>query len=177
MIRAALMICALSAAALAQQPIDDLDGDGILLLPLDQLPRGPNDPAPEAEPLPDPFADEPRALIPETPPPTEENTYEYGQIVEAPKARLRGLDTLTNTVNDFEIGVGETLAFKRLVVTLESCRYPAGDITEEAFAFLTIRDRRDEAPRFSGWMLASSPALSALDHPRYDIWVLSCNTE
>ena len=29
---------------------------------------------------------------------------------------------------------------------------------------------------FSGWMFASSPALSALDHPVYDIWVLECKS-
>jgi len=28
---------------------------------------------------------------------------------------------------------------------------------------------------FSGWMLSSRPAISALDHPVYDIWVLGCN--
>ncbi|MCW8843320.1 MAG: DUF2155 domain-containing protein, partial [Rhodobacteraceae bacterium] len=33
-----------------------------------------------------------------------------------------------------------------------------------------------EAPLFQGWMIASSPALSALDHPRYDVWVLRCKT-
>ncbi|MGB0800115.1 MAG: DUF2155 domain-containing protein, partial [Planktomarina sp.] len=27
-----------------------------------------------------------------------------------------------------------------------------------------------------GWMVASSPALNALEHPRYDIWVLRCKT-
>jgi len=96
-------------------------------------------------------------------------------MVEAPKARLRGLDTLTNTVNDFEIEVGQTLAFKRLIVTLHTCRYPPSDPLSDALAFLEIRDRREVDPRFSGWMLASSPAFSALDHPRYDIWVLSCS--
>jgi hypothetical protein len=29
---------------------------------------------------------------------------------------------------------------------------------------------------FSGWMFASSPALSALQHPVYDIWVIDCET-
>ena len=28
--------------------------------------------------------------------------------------------------------------------------------------------------RFSGWMFASSPALSAMEHPVYDVWVLDC---
>ncbi len=98
-------------------------------------------------------------------------------MVDAPRARLRGLDTLTNTANDFEIAVGETLAFKRLIVTLEACRHPEGEVSAEAYAYLRIRDRREQEERFSGWMLASSPALSALDHPRYDVWVLSCSTD
>ncbi|MEM8870228.1 MAG: DUF2155 domain-containing protein [Pseudomonadota bacterium] len=98
-------------------------------------------------------------------------------LVDASKARLRGLDTLTNTVNDFEIAVGETLAFKRLVVTLEACRYPRGEQGAEAYAFLRIRDRREDQDRFVGWMLANSPALSALDHPRYDVWVISCSVD
>ena len=29
---------------------------------------------------------------------------------------------------------------------------------------------------FSGWMIASTPALSAMDHSRYDIWVMRCAT-
>ncbi len=190
--RAALAAAAICAAALpvaAQQDVD-LNDPGILTLPLDQLPSGPNDPQPgqqsdgqlpdgqqrpQPRALDDPFADEPRAQLPE--PPQNGTQVPQGVMVDAPKARLRGLDMLTNTVNDFEIRVGETLAFKRLIVTLEACRYPRGGISEEAYAYLRIRDRREDEDRFTGWMIASSPALSALDHPRYDIWVLSCNTE
>ncbi|MFT5180431.1 MAG: hypothetical protein ACI8S3_000304, partial [Alphaproteobacteria bacterium] len=29
-------------------------------------------------------------------------------------------------------------------------------------------------PLFSGWMFASSPALSALEHAVYDVWVVDC---
>ena len=112
-------------------------------------------------------------ITPEEPPASASESL--ASMIEAPKARLRGLDTLTNTVNDFEIEVGQTLAFKRLIVTLKTCRYPPDDPLSEALAFLVIQDRRDPEPRFSGWMLASSPAFSALDHPRYDIWVLSCS--
>lgn len=144
----------LPLAALAQQ--QDQNG-GITTFPLD-----------------DPFADVLKEGELDEPPVSDDPV---ANLVDAPKARLRGLDTLTNTVNDFEIRVGETLRFKRLIVRLEACRYPAGDLTEEAYAFLRIRDQRESLDRFSGWMIASSPALSALDHPRYDIWVLSCNTE
>jgi len=90
---------------------------------------------------------------------------------------LRGLDTITGTVGNFQISVGETLQFERLNITLEACRYPPGDIDRDAFALLAIQDIREDTPRFHGWMIASSPALAALDHPRYDIWVIGCVNE
>ncbi len=89
-------------------------------------------------------------------------------------AILRGLDRITGAVNNFSMAIGETLEFERLEITLEACRYPVGDINADAYALLKIRDIRNEEPSFYGWMIASSPALSALDHPRYDVWVLSC---
>lgn len=89
---------------------------------------------------------------------------------------LRALDTLTGVATDLEIAVGETLEFKRLVIHVQECRYPETNETADAFAYMTIWDIREEAPRFDGWMIASSPALSAMDHPRYDVWLLSCNT-
>ena len=92
-------------------------------------------------------------------------------------AILRGLDRITGAVNNFSMAVGETLEFERLEVTLEACRYPVGDINADAYALLKIRDIRNEDPSFYGWMFASSPALSALDHPRYDIWVLTCEVD
>jgi len=91
-------------------------------------------------------------------------------------ALLRGLDTLNGVTEDMEIRVGETVRFGHLEIRLEACRVPREAPQSDAYAFLTIRDIRDAEPRFSGWMFASSPALSALDHPRYDVWVLSCSS-
>ena len=104
--------------------------------------------------------------VEETPPPLSDI---------ADSATLRGLDRLNGTVEDIEIKVGDTIRYARLEITLNACRYPQGDINKDAFAELRIRDVREMDPRFNGWMFASSPALSALDHPRYDVWVLSCN--
>jgi len=92
-------------------------------------------------------------------------------------AILRGLDRITGAVNNFSMAVGETLEFERLEITLEACRYPVGDINADAYALLKIRDIRNQDPSFYGWMFATSPALSALDHPRYDVWVLTCESE
>lgn len=92
-------------------------------------------------------------------------------------AILRGLDRITGVVGDFAMETGETLQFERLEVTLEACRYPPNDVNKDAFALLKIRDIREDEDAFYGWMFASSPALSALDHPRYDIWVITCQIE
>ncbi|MCK5642809.1 MAG: DUF2155 domain-containing protein [Gammaproteobacteria bacterium] len=95
---------------------------------------------------------------------------------QAQTAVLRGLDRINGTVQNIVLLIGETVTYERLKITLIACRYPKGDINSDAFAQLSIRDIREDEPRFTGWMFASSPALSALDHPRYDVWVLSCKS-
>ncbi|MCC5984789.1 MAG: DUF2155 domain-containing protein [Rhodobacteraceae bacterium] len=98
------------------------------------------------------------------------------EVVAAHGAILRGLDKVAGTSRDLELRVGETVALGRLSVTLAECRYPPADPASEAFAWITVRDDAREQVLFDGWMIASSPALHALDHARYDVWVMSCIT-
>lgn len=96
------------------------------------------------------------------------------EFAEAEGGSLRFLDKLTSETGDVVLNRGQSAKFGRLVVSLESCRYPVNDPASDSEAFLTIVEETTGLGLFSGWMLASSPALSALDHPRYDVWVLSC---
>lgn len=91
-------------------------------------------------------------------------------------ADIRILDKLTGAVTDLEVSNGQTDNVGALSVTLGDCRYPAENVASEGYAALVIHYRAEVAPIFAGWMLASSPALNALDHPRYDVWVLRCIT-
>lgn len=95
---------------------------------------------------------------------------------EGSGALLRGLDKVSGQSRDLEIAAGGQVEFGHLSVTMSECRYPRGSINSNAYAHLTIRDDRAEEALFDGWMVASSPALSALDHPRYDIWVIRCRS-
>ncbi len=90
--------------------------------------------------------------------------------------RLKGLDKVSGEVNDIDLRVGETATVGRLEVRLSECRYPENNPSGEAYAWLDIRDTLREATVFQGWMIASSPALNALDHARYDVWVIRCTT-
>lgn len=89
---------------------------------------------------------------------------------------LRWLDKLTGETADIELALGQEAVSGRLTIRLDACRYPADNPASDAEAHLTIRDESAPDPVFDGWMVASSPALSALDHPRYDVWVLRCVT-
>jgi hypothetical protein len=93
-------------------------------------------------------------------------------------ARLRQLDKMTGQIVTFDIAVGETRDVARLKVKLDACRAPDDNDTHGTMAFLHIWDTKHVAdtPAFTGWMFAESPALSALDHPRYDLWVINCRT-
>ncbi|UWQ20859.1 DUF2155 domain-containing protein [Jannaschia sp. W003] len=89
-------------------------------------------------------------------------------------AVLRTLDRVSGDVIDVEMALGQTMAYGPLQVTLHECRYPSSNPSGDAFALLQVVDAGSVEELFAGWMVASAPALSALDHRRYDVWVLSC---
>lgn len=92
-------------------------------------------------------------------------------------AVLRGLDKITGRSKDLPIKLGESVTYGRLEIRLGECRYPASNPASDAYAQLVISDVLKQETVYSGWMIASSPALSALDDARYDIWVISCNND
>lgn len=91
--------------------------------------------------------------------------------------RLQGLDKVTARVSEVSARLGEETRFGTLAITPQACLTAPPTETPESAAFLVIRDvgpAGDGQTVFSGWMFASSPALSALEHPVYDVWVMAC---
>jgi len=97
------------------------------------------------------------------------------EVTRGTGAVMRVLDKLTGDARDVELSDGGAAPMGRLQLELAECRYPEGNPSGNAYAFVTVRDF-DGMPIFAGWMIASSPALSALDHARYDVWVMRCKT-
>ena len=97
-------------------------------------------------------------------------------IAQAPGGVVRWLDKVSGDLADIDLARGQTVVKGRLTIQLDECRYPAADPASNAYAHLTVIDSLSDTPVFSGWMIASSPALSAMDHPRYDVWILRCDT-
>ncbi|MEX1036832.1 MAG: DUF2155 domain-containing protein [Sneathiella sp.] len=102
---------------------------------------------------------------------TEKKTPE-GDIVV-----LRALDKVTARTEDLFVSIDETVMFGSLAIRPRKCLKRPPEETPETSTFLEITEIHDgvEGPRlFNGWMFASSPAINALEHPVYDVWVIDC---
>ena len=92
-------------------------------------------------------------------------------------AVLRGVDKITGRVSTMPAPVGETITFGHLTIGVEKCYTRSPEETPENSAFLTITENKVDgsvAEVFTGWMFSSNPALSAMEHPAYDVWVIGC---
>ena len=95
-------------------------------------------------------------------------------------AVLRGLDKVTGRATDINTPAGVPVRFGTLTLTMRTCYTVPPEEPPETSAFLQIDEvLPGAAPKrlFSGWMFASTPALNALEHPTYDVWVITCKTD
>lgn len=103
-------------------------------------------------------------------------------MTDKPVVQLRALDKISARAITFEAAVGSVVRFGSLYIKARSCRKASPLEAPESTAFLQVWEATgtpDDAEQesewvFSGWMFASSPALSAMDHPIYDVWVMDC---
>lgn len=92
-------------------------------------------------------------------------------------AVLRGLDKVTGRISTFSIPVGEVGQFGKTFIVPESCYTRPPEESPENSAFLYIYEKSlkgENVELFKGWMFSSNPALSSMEDPVYDIWVLEC---
>lgn len=92
-------------------------------------------------------------------------------------AVLQGLDKVTARITTLRVNLGTSVRFGTLEVIARHCDKRPPEEAPESAAFLDVWEvRPGEAAQslFRGWMFASSPALNALEHPVYDVWVLDC---
>ena len=97
--------------------------------------------------------------------------------IAQPVAWLQGLDKTTARVSRFAAPVGAAVRFGTLSIVVRDCERNPPEETPENGAFIQIYESRpgeEQVRLFSGWMFSSSPALSALEHPVYDVNLLEC---
>lgn len=99
------------------------------------------------------------------------------EMADMPVVKLQSLDKVTARTMTFEVRVGSTVKFGPIYIKVQACRKAPPIEQPESASFLQIWEvtsKNESKWIYSGWMFASSPALSAMDHPIYDVWVLDC---
>lgn len=99
------------------------------------------------------------------------------EMEDHPIVRLRALDKVTARTSTFDVEVDTTVKFGPIYIKPRACRKAPPIEQPEAASFLQIWEVTPRGAAewiFSGWMFASSPALSSMDHAIYDVWVLDC---
>lgn len=104
-------------------------------------------------------------------------TARAAEMEDYPIVKLQSLDKVAARTMTFEARVGSTVKFGPIYIKTQACRKAPPVEKPEAAAFLQIWEataKKEPQWIFSGWMFSSSPALSPMDHPVYDVWVLDC---
>ena len=102
------------------------------------------------------------------------------ETISNPIAAFSGLDKITGRITNFDVYIDETVQFGALQLTPRVCYTRPPTETQRTSVFLEVDQvtlKGGTQRVFTGWMFADSPALNAIDHPVYDIWLVDCKQQ
>ena len=107
-------------------------------------------------------------------------TPAVAETIANPIASFSGLDKITGRITNFDVYIDETVQFGALQLTPRVCYTRPPTETQRTSVFLEVDQvslKGGTQRIFTGWMFADSPALNAIDHPVYDIWLVDCKQQ
>lgn len=107
-------------------------------------------------------------------------TAQASDAISKNNAKMQAMDKITGRVSVINVPVGGAVEFGSLSIVVRSCKTRPAEETPDNFAFADITDKTlqgEEFNIFKGWMISSSPATHAVEHPIYDVWLLQCSDE
>ncbi len=97
--------------------------------------------------------------------------------IQTNTAQMQAMDKITGRVSVINVPVNTETQFGSFSIVVRDCRTRSPEETPENFAFVDVADTTNNGEKFNifkGWMLSSTPALNAIEHPVYDVWLLKC---
>ena len=101
----------------------------------------------------------------------------HAESIEKNTARMQAMDKITGRVSMINVPVNGEVKFGSLSIVARSCKTRPAEEAPDNFAFIDVTDTSPEGVTeniFKGWMISSSPATHAVEHPIYDVWLLQC---
>jgi hypothetical protein len=100
---------------------------------------------------------------------THKKTYATIQVLNKITAKIKYLDIKVNSQTNFDT----------LKIKISDCWKSSPYDLSENKILLEIEEKKSEQTEykqiFNGWMFSSSPAISSLEHPVYDIVAINCH--
>jgi hypothetical protein len=91
---------------------------------------------------------------------------------------LKALDKITAKTSAIKLTIGEKKYFGSLEIKALKCQLSENNDSTDTVAYLQVKDLatkdNNQVFLFNGWTFASSPTLQSIDHPIYDLWIISC---
>ncbi len=97
--------------------------------------------------------------------------------IDTNMAHMRAMDKIVGRVSEIDVPVNGEAVFGSFSIVVRRCTTTPPEETPENTAFVDVVDNYDTdhpVNIFKGWMMSSSPALNAVEHPIYDVWLLRC---
>ena len=94
-------------------------------------------------------------------------------------ANFKLLDKISNKIDEKSIKVNESDSIGTLDIKVYSCfTEPPNEIPED-YVLIDVKDnfQNEQESIYIGWMISSSPDVTPLEHPIYDLWLLGCSND
>tara|TARA_Y100001935_G_C17162468_1_gene436003 strand:- start:95 stop:499 length:405 start_codon:yes stop_codon:yes gene_type:complete len=103
----------------------------------------------------------------------------YADTIEKKYASFKLLNKTTNKVSQKEISVDSTIDWETLKIEVLYCASTPPNEIPEDYVLINVYDTINEENIniYTGWMISSSPDVTPLENPIYDLWLLDCNID
>ena len=101
------------------------------------------------------------------------------ETIEKKYASLKLLNKTTNKVSTKDILVSSTISWETLNIEVLYCgSTPPTEIPED-YVLIDVYDtiNNENTNIYKGWMISSSPDVTPLENPIYDLWLVDCSND
>ena len=94
-------------------------------------------------------------------------------------AKFKLLDKISNKLSEKTIAVNDSDSIGTLSIKVYSCFTEPPDEIPEDYVLIDVKNVFEDKTKsiYKGWMISSSPDVTPLEHPIYDLWLLECSND
>jgi len=103
----------------------------------------------------------------------------YAENLTGHYAVFKLLDKTTNKVSEKDISVNSKVNWHSLYIEIYACYSTPPEEIPENYVLIDVKDTLNSLDEsvYKGWMISSSPDVTPLEHPIYDLWLVDCKVD